>query len=134
MSAAAVAEFNGWGYVHLFDAQTLEEIDTFAIPEALDPAFLRTQANPFGFGNLTNHEIATSRHPKLAYLSWYAGGLRVIQYDKSGIQEVGHFIDSGGNDFWGVQTFVDALGRELVAASDRDSGLWIFRYTGEPQP
>src|SRR5918993_1671062 len=39
--------FDGWGYVHLFDAATLEELDTFAIPEAHDPDFA------FGFGDLS---------------------------------------------------------------------------------
>ena len=40
--------FDGWGYVHLFarNGNTLTEVDTFAIPEAHDPAFA------FGFGDL----------------------------------------------------------------------------------
>ena len=38
-------------------------------------------------------------------------------------------IAQGGNDFWGVQVFQQG-GKEYVAASDRDSGLWIFRYRG----
>ena len=40
--------FDGWGYVHLFarDGNTLTDVDTFAIPEAHDPAFA------FGFGDL----------------------------------------------------------------------------------
>jgi hypothetical protein len=42
---------------------------------------------------------------------------------------VGHFIDQGGNNFWGVQVF-EHEGQEYVAASDRDFGLYIFRYTG----
>jgi hypothetical protein len=32
--------------------------------------------------------------------------------------------------FWGVEVF-QSNGQEYVAASDRDSGLWIFRYTGD---
>jgi hypothetical protein len=46
---------------------------------------------------------------------------------------VGHFIDEGGNDFWGVQLRKPPDSREVVLASDRDSGLYIFRYTG-PRP
>src|SRR5918994_986456 len=66
--------FDGWGYVHLFDAATLEELDTFAIPEAHDPAFA------FGFGDLSVHEVAVDpQDPSLAYLSYYSGGLRAIQ-------------------------------------------------------
>lgn len=133
VSATAVAEFNGWGYVHLFDAGTLEELDTYAIPEGLSPAFLRTVANPFGFGNLTVHEVATDIDSDLAYFSYYGGGLRVATFDENGITEVGHFIDTNGNDFWGVQVHRlpdDPSEETLILASDRDSGLWIFRYTG----
>ena len=50
---SAEAEFDGWGYGHLYNASTSEEIDAFAIPEALDPDFAS------GFGDLTIHEIAT---------------------------------------------------------------------------
>ncbi|HET7089360.1 MAG TPA: PA domain-containing protein [Anaerolineae bacterium] len=136
VTAAATAEFNGWGYVHLLDAQTLAEIDTYAIPEGLSPANLRTTANPFGFGNLTVHEVATDIESNLAYFSYYAGGFRVATFGPNGIQEDGHFIAQGGNDFWGVQVFrlpADPNETTYVAASDRDSGLWIFRYTG-PTP
>jgi len=133
VTAAATAEFNGWGYVHLLDADTLEEIDTYAIPEGLGPDFIRTVANPFGFGNLTVHEVATDIDRNLAYFSYYGGGFRVARFGPGGIQEVGHFIAAGGNDFWGVQVFrlpADRTEQTYVAASDRDSGLWIFRYTG----
>lgn len=121
------AVFDGWGYVHLFNAATLEEIDTYAVAEGLDPAFAT------GFGNLTVHEVAVDKETNLAYLSYYDAGLRVIKFDSSGIQEVGHFIDANGNDFWGVQIFRlpdDPTEQTYVAASDRDSGLWIFKYTG----
>jgi len=121
------AVFDGWGNVHLFNASTLQEIDTYAVAEGLDPAFAS------GFGNLTVHEVAVDIETDLAYLSYYDAGLRVIKFDNSGIQEVGHFIDADGNDFWGVQVFrlpADPTEQTYVAASDRDSGLWIFRYTG----
>ena len=121
------AVFDGWGYVHLYDAGTLQEIDTYAVAEALNPAFAT------GFGALSVHEVAVDIESDLAYLSYYDAGLRVIKFDTSGIQEVGHFIASGGNDFWGVQVFrlpADPTEQTYVAASDRDSGLWIFRYTG----
>ena len=57
----------------------------------------------------------------------------MIKIDGSVFQEVGHFIDANGNDFWGVQVFRlpgDPTEQTYVAASDRDSGLWIFKYTG----
>jgi len=118
--------FDGWGYVRLFDYGTgkMAELDTFAIPEAHDQAYVR------GFGDLSVHEVATSAvRDDLAYLSYYSGGFRVLKIVDDELAEVGHFIDEGGNNFWGVEVFQSG-GQEYVAASDRDHGLYIFRYTG----
>ncbi|HEX6235035.1 MAG TPA: hypothetical protein VFZ63_18035 [Jiangellaceae bacterium] len=121
--------FDGWGYVWLLDRETLEPLDTFAIPEAHDPDFA------FGFGDLSVHEVAVDpQDPSLAYLSYYSGGLRAIQIqcadpsDNSTCElvEVGGYLDPAGNDFWGVETFVGEDGRTYILGSDRDSGLWIF--------
>lgn len=131
-TVAATAKFDGWGDVRLLDTATMRELDAYAIPQALDPVFAS------GFGNLTVHEVAVDPFaPDLAYLSYYAGGLRVISYGEDGMKEVGHYIDPGGNDFWGVEVHrlpllvapLEALGEPLILASDRDTGLWIFRYT-----
>lgn len=122
----ARAFFNGWGYIHLYRNGTgkLAELDTYAIPEAMDPRFAGD------FGALSVHEVATSqRRSDLIYSSYYAGGLRVLRIEKGKLREVGAFIDQGGNDFWGVEVFRRG-GKEYVAASDRDYGLYIFRYTG----
>jgi hypothetical protein len=117
--------FDGWGYVHLFRNNNgkMTELDTYAIPQAHDPAYAQ------GFGDLSVHEVATSHeNSRRLYFSYYTGGLRVAKITaREKIQEVGHYIDGGGNNFWGVQVFRDA-GKEYVAASDRDHGLWIFRY------
>ena len=118
--------FDGWGYVHLFEYGDgkMAELDTFAIPEAHDEDFVR------GFGDLSVHEVATShQRDDLAYLSYYAGGFRVLEIVEDELVEVGHYIDVGGNNFWGVEVF-ESGGQEYVAASDRDFGLYIFRYTG----
>src|SRR5215207_6372522 len=127
--------FDGWGYVHLFGVSigetsaTLTELDTFAIPEAHDPDFA------FGFGDLSVHEVAVDpQDASLAYLSYYSGGLRAIQIQCANpedtstceLVEVGGYLDPAGNDFWGVETFVRD-GQTYILASDRDSGLWIFR-------
>jgi hypothetical protein len=120
------AYFDGWGYVHLFrmEGGKMTELDTYAIPEAHDPAFAT------GFGDLSVHEAATSHErDDLVYFSYYAGGFRVVEItDDEKLVEVGRYIDPNGNNFWGVQVFEDG-GTEYVAASDRDSGLWIFQYT-----
>jgi hypothetical protein len=118
--------FDGWGYVHLFSNNNgkLVELDTFAIPEAMDPDFAD------GFGDLSVHEAATSpTRNDLVYFSYYSGGFRVLKIVNDELVEVGKFIDQGGNEFWGVQVFSHA-GQEYVAASDMDHGLYIFRYTG----
>src|SRR5215207_1955963 len=122
--------FDAWGYVWLLDAETMEELDTFAIPEAHDPE------KAFGFGDLTVHEVAVDpQDPTLAYLSYYSGGLIAIQIQCSDpndtstceLVEVGGYLDPEGNDFWGVETFIGEDGQTYILASDRDSGLWIFR-------
>jgi hypothetical protein len=130
------AVFDGWGYVHLFGVSigatsaTLTELDTFAIPEAMDPDFAE------GFGDLSVHEVATDpTDPDLAYLSYYAGGLRALRIVDGELVEVGGYIDpvggvtpAGGNNFWGVEVWTHpATGQEYILASDRDSGLWIFQ-------
>lgn len=120
------AFFDGWGYVHLFENSggKMAELDTYAIPEAEDPAFTQ------GFGDLSVHEVATSHlQDDLAYFSYYAGGFRVAKIVNGKLVETGRFIDEGGSNFWGVQVF-EQDGVEYVAASDRDHGLYIFRYTG----
>ena len=135
---SATAEFDGWGYARLLNADPasgLAEIDQLTIPETADPAFST------GFGDLTVHEVEVPRGDPneggphdddgvLAYFSWYAGGFRVAQYDATGITEVGHYIDPAGNNFWGVALARDQNGGRIVLASDRDFGLFIFRYTG----
>ena len=128
------AVFDGWGYVRLFSTKfphggsggaTIQQIDTYAVPESQDAAF------GVGFGDLSVHEVAMDPNPgsKLAYISYYAAGFRVVKYGNNGIQEVGAFIDEGGNNFWGVEVH-EVDGEQVVLASDRDFGLYIFRYTG----
>lgn len=128
--------FDGWGYVRLFDAtdQTdLVELDQFAIPESTNAAFAED------FGDLTVHEVATDPlDASLAYLSYYSGGVRMIDIRCSNLTnestcelvEVGGYLGTTGNDVWGVETFVRG-GQTYVLASDRDFGLLIFQ-TIEP--
>jgi hypothetical protein len=118
------AVFDGWGYVHQYDATTMAEVDTFAVPESQDPAY------GSGFGDLSIHEVATDPDADLGYLSYYGAGLRVVRYGADGLTEVGRFIDEGGNNFWGVEVHKHPNGQKYVLASDRDYGLYIFTYTG----
>lgn len=138
----AESEFDGWGYARLVDTSTPtapNEVGQFNIPETADPDFAA------GFGDLTVHEVEVPRRDpneggrnrdddKLAYFSWYSGGFRVVDItDPAHAEEVGHYIDANGNNFWGVALAEDRRGRRIVLASDRDFGLFIFRYTG-PMP
>jgi hypothetical protein len=133
-STTIEAIFDGWGYVRLFRTHipgevgatgSISQLDTYAIPESQDPAYAT------GFGTLSVHEVAMDPKAQgnkgLAYISYYSGGFRVVEYTHKGIEEVGAFIDEGGNDFWGVE--VHNVGKEqYVLASDRDYGLYIFQY------
>ena len=132
----AASEFDGWGCVRLLDGASLQEIDEYCLEEELSLDFVS------GFGDLTVHEVEVPRGDPnegaptadddsgLAYFSWYSGGFRVAEFDETGIQEVGAFIDQGGNDFWGVALAEDPSGARIILGSDRDFGLYIFRYTG----
>ena len=141
---SAQTVFDGWGYLSLHDARrpNLPVVDTYAVAESKDPAYAS------GFGNLTIHEVKTDprRGKDLAYLSYYDAGLRVVSFGPGGITEIGHYIAEGGNDFWGVVPHCagqcllnhrdmgrgaqDAK-RPLLLMSDRDTGLWILRYSGK---
>jgi hypothetical protein len=132
------SEFDGWGYARVHDA-SLNEVGQYWLPEQVSPAFTT------GFGDLTVHEVEVPRgdpdeggpapdDDKLAYFSWYSGGFRVLDFtDPANPQEVGAYIDEKGNDLWGVALAKDQNGNRIVLASDRDFGLFIFRYTG-PTP
>jgi len=122
----AESVFDGWGYFHLIDTATMTEIDAYAPQPVIDERFAR------GFGDLTMHNVEADRKKDgLAYISWYSLGFRVLAYGDEGVEEVGHFIAPGGNNFWGVH--VHKGDGKVILASDRDSGLWIFKYTG-PDP
>lgn len=116
------AVFDGWGYVHLYDAGSMQDLDQYWVPESQQEAFAS------GFGDLSVHEVATDPDEELAYISYYAAGFRVVSYAGGELNEVGHFIDEGGNNFWGVEVHEHPDGEKYVLASDRDSGLYILQY------
>ena len=121
---SATSTFDGWGYTHLYDATTMQELDQYAVREAREARFA------IGFGDLSVHETANDPVTNLAYISYYDAGLRVVRFGADGMEEVGRFIDSRGNNLWGVEATSDDAGNRLILASDRHYGLYIFRYTG----
>jgi hypothetical protein len=132
----AKSQFDGWGYARLVATPSMTEVGQFAIPPTSDPAFA------VGFGDMSVHEVEVPRGDpdegganidtdKLAYFSWYAAGFRVINFtNPASPAAVGHYVDPAGNNFWGVALAEDQNGNRIVLASDRDFGLFIFRYTG----
>jgi hypothetical protein len=133
------ATFDGWGYTRVFDTSNPAaptEISQITIAETDDPAF------GLGFGDLMVHEVEVPRgdpdeggpnvdDDNLAYFSWYAGGFRVADIsDPANPVEVGRHISAGGNNLWGVALAEDPNGDRIVLGSDRDYGLFIYRYTG----
>ena len=119
------ARFDGWGYMHLYDANTMQELDAWAVDEAMDERFA------LNFGDLSVHETANDPETNLAYVSYYRAGFRVLRFSQAGgLEEVGRFIDTRGNNLWGVHQMTADDGSRLILSSDRDYGLYIFRYTG----
>ncbi len=118
----AVGVFDGWGGLHLIDAKTMARVDDYAIPEALDSRYAS------GFGPLSAHEVATDPTAEVGYLSWYAGGFRVVDFAGGRLREAGNFVDPEGSNFWGVEVDARRDGRQFVVASDRDYGLYVFRF------
>jgi uncharacterized repeat protein (TIGR01451 family) len=120
--------FDGWGYLNLIDADTMQHIDHYAIREALDERFER------GFGFLTVHEITTDPTGDVGYIAWYGGGFRVVDYGRGDLREVGRYIAPEGNEFWGVELNVRRDGRLFALASDTNYGLYIFRFGTDLRP
>ena len=125
--ARMTSEFDGWGYLNLYNYNTGKYIDSYAPPQALN----RDKA--FGFGTLSVHEIETDPRSgyHLGYVAWYSVGLKIISWSPEGIESLGTYRHTAGNDFWGVSLQKRGDKRPLIYMSDRDSGLWIFKYTGE---
>jgi uncharacterized repeat protein (TIGR01451 family) len=114
--------FDGWGYLNLFNADTMAFMDAYAVPQALDERFAS------GFGDLSVHEVTTDPTGDVGYLAYYSAGFRVVDYSAGDLREVGHYIDTNGNDIWGVELNVRRDGRLYALASDRDYGLYIYRF------
>jgi len=150
---ATTVEFDGWGYFHLLDRESLAETGYYAPGQVNDADYAS------GFGDLTMHNVVGDVDDgDLAFISWYSLGMRAIRVDTGNsvrppdddwdaatpgvndyygenVTEVGRFIAEEGSNFWGVYqtTFeVDGEERTFVLGSDRNTGLWIFESdTGE---
>ena len=120
------AQFDGWGYLNLYNYGTGAFRDAFATKPAVTRRFA------FDYGPLSVHEVATDprKGVNLAYAAWRAAGFVVVGFGGGEISQRGIFRTRTGNDFWGLSVIKQGKRRPLVAASDRDRALWIFTYTG----
>ena len=99
--------------------------DQYAVPEAQDPAYAG------GFGDLSMHEVATDPDRSLAYISHHVGGFRVVSYGPGGMKEVAAASSTrAATTSGGVEVHEHPDGQKYVLASDRDSGVFLFQYTG----
>ncbi len=126
------------------------EIGYYAPAETLEePA-----GDPFEFGDLTMHNIEVDptnqdveptfdQGPRM-FVSWYSLGMRALEYRPGhwhtnangegsyswNVHEVGRYIAEDGSNYWGVH--VDQIdGQQIILASDRNTGLWIFSFDCE---
>jgi hypothetical protein len=109
------------------------------------------------FGDLTMHNIEAdpltqgltpsfNQGPRM-FVSWYSLGMRALEYRpghfhenlngedsySQNVHEVGRWIEpEGGSNFWGVhvdQMEVDGEPAQVILASDRNNGLYIFTFS-----
>lgn len=140
---ATTVEFDGWGYFHALKTGSLAELGYYAPQETNNPA------DASGFGDLTMHNVeGDPTNANRAFISWYSLGMRAIEYKKGfsiatpgtsagvddyysrNFKEVGRFIAPDGSNFWGVHVYSHPNGTQYVLGGDRNTGLWIFKYTG----
>lgn len=117
---AAAGIFDGYGYLRLLDVTnptSIVEIDQFATEGVL--------ANPPLSGDRTMHNIVVDGGTQ-AYISWYADGMRVVDFGGDTLTEKAHYVDSAGSNFWGVYLHEHPNGNTYILGSDRRTGLWIF--------
>ena len=142
-NTATISQMGELGYYA--PAPTVEELDG--------------DGNPYGtaFGDLTMHNIEAdpltqdltptfNQGPRM-FVSWYSLGMRALEYrpghfhDNSNdegsysqnVHEVGRWIEEdGGSNFWGVhvdQMELEGEQTQVILASDRNNGLYIFTFS-----
>jgi hypothetical protein len=120
-SMAAAGIFDGYGYLRLLDVSdpaNIVEVDQFATEGVF--------ANPPIPGDRTMHNVVVD-DGTTAYISWYAEGMRVVDFSGDTLSEVAHFVDTAnGSNFWGVYLHEHQDGNTYILGSDRNTGLWIF--------
>jgi hypothetical protein len=120
---AATAEFNGWGYLRIFD-----------ISDPANPV----QVSSFATENTNNPDVALDGiwsvhnpewHGKKAFVSWYSDGIRVLDLrDPTSPEEVAFWVGAGAPaDAPPVMIWSVVPHNGLLLASDRNYGLYILK-------
>lgn len=118
-SMFAAGIFDGYGYLRLLDVSdpgNIVELDEFATEGVF--------ANPPLPGDRTMHNVVVDGGTT-AYISWYAEGMRVVDFAGDTLTEVAHWT-APDTSFWGVYLHDHPDGNTYILGSDRNSGLWIF--------
>ena len=126
----AQVRFDGWGYGRVLDVS-----DPANIVELGQFATANVTAQPIPPGDHTMHNVIVDE--RRAYISWYADGIRVVDFTNPGKpREIARFVDEvNGSNMWGVYLFKHANGKKYILGSDRNTGLWILeapRYPALP--
>ena len=116
----ATGLFDGYGYLRLLDVTSpgsIVELDQFATEGVF--------VNPPLAGDRTMHNVVVDGGTT-AYISWYAEGMRVVDFSGDTLTETAHYVDPAGSNFWGVYLYEHSDGETYILGSDRATGLWIF--------
>lgn len=123
VTVRAAPEFDGWGFLRFWDVRDPSSpvpLGTFATPEVRDPSLAGQ-----GLWSVHNPEVRGN----LVYASWYRDGVRAIDVsDPAQPRELAAWTGEGAPagagpvDIWGV-----ALTGDVLVASDRNFGLYVFR-------
>lgn len=123
------------------------ELGYYAPAEAVEEG-LGTSAGDLTMHNIEADPLTQGVEPSFdagprMFVSWYSLGMRALEYrpghfhDNSrgegsysqNVHEVGRFIAEDGSNFWGVHVDENEAGEQIILASDRNTGLWIFTFS-----
>jgi hypothetical protein len=119
-----------------------------AVEEGLGTAFGDLTMHNIEADPLTQNDTPSFDGGPRMFVSWYSLGMRALEYRpghfhnnsnmegsySQNVHEVGRFIADDGSNFWGVhidQIEVDGQPTQVILASDRNTGLWIFTFSCE---
>jgi hypothetical protein len=140
MQAVGSGSRRSWTFQRVFDTSSLEQ------PKLLS-TFATESAVPGNDGQVATDGVYSVHNAviegNLEYASWYSDGVRVVDLsDPRRPREIASFVpppssprqsaataQGGRRDMpvvWGVYPWKD-----LVLASDMNSGLWVFRVTAD---